>query len=472
MGSVLFTIYNAILQQGQVNIVLSLFIGAIMLLISSFLTSFLSHRKYTLKRFIRIQIRKRMIDPHIRGSRTDAFTAYYQKFLCHSQQTNDELLKNILQKNRNSRFLVDRSISFSSSIAEFREKVPLTTYDDYRNYVDQMVVDGAQHLLSPKNYIYFATSSGTTGNIKLIPICADIVEKYPAFLRVAFATIWRSLPSYSFPAYAQRSFSLQSGKKASMCQRSSDGTPIGPLTQIISVASSFGLVRKMTAVSNVVALDLIESIDDFDTSLFVQLVFALMMPDINSYAVIFTPAFIHTVKMIEKRFEEMCYCISSANFNDIKMAEDSIANETTRASLSQALEEVADEYGGMPYRLQRAEHVRNECRRADLPGLLHRLWPTLVYVSTTTGGSFTMYKQEIQFYCGSETSLINHPLYLASEGLFGILASIHTDEYFLAVTSVFFEFIEEEDIHQVCRFHLILKIEPVLCNSPTESDSA
>jgi hypothetical protein len=45
--------------------------------------------------------------------------------------------------------------------------------------------------------------------------------------------------------------------------------------------------------------------------------------------------------------------------------------------------------------------------------------------------------------------LINAPIYAASEGFFGSLASIYTDEYLLSPTAAFFEFIREEDIHQV-----------------------
>ncbi len=60
-----------------------------------------------------------------------------------------------------------------------------------------------------------------------------------------------------------------------------------------------------------------------------------------------------------------------------------------------------------------------------------------------------MYKERIQFYCGERLPLINMPMYAASEGFFGSLASIQTDEYFLSPTAAFFEFIREEDIHQV-----------------------
>lgn len=99
--------------------------------------------------------------------------------------------------------------------------------------------------------------------------------------------------------------------------------------------------------------------------------------------------------------------------------------------------------------MERAEHIRKECLKRDVPGILHRLWPSLVYASTVLGSSYAMYKDKIQGYCGDKLRLINLSYYLASEGAFGTLASIHTDEYFLPPAHAFFEFIPEEDINQV-----------------------
>ncbi|CAF1268649.1 unnamed protein product [Rotaria sordida] len=111
--------------------------------------------------------------------------------------------------------------------------------------------------------------------------------------------------------------------------------------------------------------------------------------------------------------------------------------------------------------MERAQHIRNECLKKHVPGLLHRLWPTLLYVSTAIGSTFHMYKADIQFYCGERLPLINSPAYGASEGFFGVIASIHTDEYFLLPTHAFFEFIKEEDIQQTQpKTLLISEIEP------------
>jgi len=252
-----------------------------------------------------------------------------------------------------------------------------------------------------------------------------------------------------FPSAKQLGFYLQNGKKAKMFERSKDGIPIGAVTQFGSAGSYGPGIRTLMSCTNVINLDLIEGIADFETSAFVQLVFALTVPDLYAYLVNFAPSFIHTVKIIENYFEEISLCISSTNFDHSSLVRNNIHDVKLKVDLNRALNELAIEYGGATYQLERAKHIRRECLKKDLPGILHRLWPSLIYVSTATGSTFSMLKDKIQFYCGEKLALINCPIYASSEGYFGIMASIHTDEYFLFPTSAFFEFIKEEDIHQV-----------------------
>ncbi|CAF3645735.1 unnamed protein product [Rotaria sp. Silwood1] len=117
--------------------------------------------------------------------------------------------------------------------------------------------------------------------------------------------------------------------------------------------------------------------------------------------------------------------------------------------LNQALENTTLEYGALSYRTERVHHIRRESLKINTLGLLHRLWPQLVWVSTTIGDSCSLYKKEIKFYCGEKLYLINFSGYDTSEGDFTSLASVHTAEYFLSPTTAFFEFIKEEDMHHV-----------------------
>ena len=276
-----------------------------------------------------------------------------------------------------------------------------------------------------------------------------LMKKAFTLLRSSSSVVWRSLPSSSYPAPGQRTFFLMIGKKAEMFPKSKSGIPMGPFTQLTSAVPLFPGTRSLMSSSNVLAIDLIEQMPDFRTSTFVQLVFALAIPDLYTYIVLFAPEFVHTVKLIETYFEEMSVCIVSTSFNGSSLVQNKIHDKKFITALNQALNETMFEYGGATYGLARAEQIRNECLKKNLPGLLHRLWPKLVYTSTAIGGGFSTYKKQVQSYCGDKLPVINCTAYMASEGCMGTIASIHTDEYFPAPTSAFVEFIKEEDVHQV-----------------------
>jgi hypothetical protein len=103
---------------------------------------------------------------------------------------------------------------------------------------------------------------------------------------------------------------------------------------------------------------------------------------------------------MEKYSEEISHCISTANFHDSSLVRENISDSKLIIQLNRTLEEMTIEYGGFTYRLERAECIPNECMKKDLPGILHRLWPNLVYASTVLGSSFAMHKNEIEGYCG------------------------------------------------------------------------
>ena len=428
-------------------------------------------------RSIRILIRKGAIDRNGRHSTHDTFSKFYHQYLCHLQKTNTDLLGNILQANQTTEFFRDRSISYLSShppkqsehatrpayssVDEFRAQVPLTTYADYAPYVSRMVDNGEKNLISTEDVAYYAASSGTTANIKHIPATWNVLKNMNRMLQIGWSIIWRSFPATAYPSSERRLFYLTSAKKSEMFPKSKDQIPIGPISQYQCIVSPVMGMKLVVSSQNVISLNFLEQISHFETSLFVQLVFALTIPDILSYTVPFAPGFLHTIKIIQSYYEEISQCIVTGNFDQSSFVRENISDINFRLSLGEALQTMALEYGGEAYRIRRALSIRYECMQHDSTGLLHRLWPQLLYAATTTGGSFAMYKEELKGLCGNELTLINLPLYAASEGFFGVLASIHTDEYILSPTSAFFEFIKEEDIHQdQPKTYLLSEIEP------------
>src|SRR6185437_9848676 len=61
--------------------------------------------------------------------------------------------------------------------ADFVKKVPLRTYEDFKEYIDK-IKKGKQNVLWKGLPIYFAKTSGTTSGIKYIPITKDSIPNH------------------------------------------------------------------------------------------------------------------------------------------------------------------------------------------------------------------------------------------------------------------------------------------------------
>jgi len=158
--------------------------------------------------------------------------------------------------------------------------------------------------------------------------------------------MWTALSS-SHPPLEQRSFQFYNGKM------------VRPMV-------------KSTTFFQPLSIGLIEEMSDFETSSFVQLVFALAIPDLFSYSISFPSVFIHTIKIIEKYSQEISRCISHADFNYSSVVRKTIPDSQLMMRLNRALNDVIFEYGGLKYRLERGEHIRKECLRQDVSDSIRR----------------------------------------------------------------------------------------------------
>ena len=84
-----------------------------------------------------------------------------------TEQTQSNLLAEILHENRNT--VIGRSFDFSSisSFEEYRRKVPLQNYEQLAPFIDRQI--GGEQALTAAPPLYYARTSGTTGRYKDIP---------------------------------------------------------------------------------------------------------------------------------------------------------------------------------------------------------------------------------------------------------------------------------------------------------------
>lgn len=84
-------------------------------------------------------------------------------------KTQQNVLKALVQKAKNTAFGRDHDFANISSYADFRDRVPVSDYEGLRTYVDR-VVSGESDVLWPGKPLYFSKTSGTTSGVKYIPI--------------------------------------------------------------------------------------------------------------------------------------------------------------------------------------------------------------------------------------------------------------------------------------------------------------
>lgn len=71
------------------------------------------------------------------------------------------------------------------SVGEFRQRVPVLTYNDHRSYISRVLVGDVGALFAPgTRVLMFAMTSGTTGQPKRLPITDELLREYRAGWRL------------------------------------------------------------------------------------------------------------------------------------------------------------------------------------------------------------------------------------------------------------------------------------------------
>jgi phenylacetate-coenzyme A ligase PaaK-like adenylate-forming protein len=83
-----------------------------------------------------------------------------------------ERLSQLVKANSDTKFGRKHKFESIRSLSDFQKSVPVNNYDDLSPYINE-IADGAQNILTVEAPFMFATTSGTTGSRKLIPVTAQ-----------------------------------------------------------------------------------------------------------------------------------------------------------------------------------------------------------------------------------------------------------------------------------------------------------
>ncbi len=97
-------------------------------------------------------------------------------FIKYPHDVQSELRKSLVDTAKNTEFGQQYDFRSLTSYADFQERIPVVTYEQFYPYIERLL-QGEQNILWPSHIKWFAKSSGTTNDkSKFIPVSPEALE--------------------------------------------------------------------------------------------------------------------------------------------------------------------------------------------------------------------------------------------------------------------------------------------------------
>ncbi|KAJ7972849.1 jasmonic acid-amido synthetase JAR1-like [Quillaja saponaria] len=337
-----------------------------------------------------------------------------------------QTLRSILQHNGGVRYLQPYLGGYNAPIdaATFRNAVPLSCYDDYVDYINQMadcIADHDEPLLSVDPLVCFFHSSGAGSmKSKLIPYFDSDLSKAAS-----------SIAHLGSKASVRRLFPPRPSVNKMLCFLYAKIITITKGGLKVMAASSYNL-QSGNATSqlsfNSSPLEVLLG-SNFEHQMYCHLLCGLVHSDVIDGIV--TPYAIGLIKafgLLESRWEQICYDLDRGF----------LTSEISEVAMRDSVNEIL----GGPQQ-ESSKRIRLICEGKDWSGIARRLWPNIRYIRCITTGSMKQYYPKLKNYAG-EVPILGGD-YFASECCVGINLDImqppETTEFVMLPTAAFFEFL-------------------------------
>lgn len=119
----------------------------------------------------------------------------YQQFISANdiKSVQKNKLNEIIRNNQQS--LYGRKYGFCNirTVRDFQENVPLTTYEDYIDFIDK-IKSGEKNVLTAEDVLLFEPTSGTTTGSKYIPYTASLKKEFQSGIQPWIYDVYQSIP--------------------------------------------------------------------------------------------------------------------------------------------------------------------------------------------------------------------------------------------------------------------------------------
>ncbi len=327
-----------------------------------------------------------------------------------------ELLMKLLEDNKDTEYGKKYGFENIHSIEEYRERVPLSNYDDYEPYIKRMVEDNENNLITVYEPKHYALSSGSIGVPKYIPVSEAELEKYGKYgTSMCFGVMdeyYRNTTGRPFKdGFGINCIELK-------FQDTKHGIPKGAIS-----GNTMKQIKDMTKYFMEPPWDVINPKAGMDLK-YLRARYSLGRKNIVFIDGAFMTALVDLMDYIKANREMLVHDIASG-----KISEDVDIPSEWRSKFEAGL--VPDP--------ERAKELEEEFRKG-FEHIIPRIWPRMQFVASIGTGGFFTYSKKMRRYTGRNVPF-NNLIYGASEGLFATARHAGDTSYVLIPDGGFYEFI-------------------------------
>ncbi|MFZ5524551.1 MAG: GH3 auxin-responsive promoter family protein [Pseudomonadota bacterium] len=328
--------------------------------------------------------------------------------------TQEKVLQTILRENRNTQYGTAYNFNKISSYHQFAQQVPVVSYEALRPFIETQLRSGASALTSVQPTLY-ATTSGTTGEPKYIPVIYKELQHQKRHT---------ALLTYSQYAFDPRAFSGKVWVMAASAVegRFDNGIPWGSASGFLYASMSPAIAKKYLIPAEVFAIA--------DNGLKYDLILRLALAEKN---ITYFSAANPTTLL------RLC---ALANQRGLELAQDIEQGRYSRESELSAdvRQAIRERLRAKPDRAAELRSLFNSSKEAAFSDL----WPHLRLVSTWTGGNCGVAVKSARALLPTATQIVELG-YLSSEFCGTLTVDCNRTAGMPTITDYFYEFIEPEE---------------------------
>jgi auxin responsive GH3 family protein len=340
---------------------------------------------------------------------------------------NENLLLELTDRCKDTVYGKDHDLVSIRSREEFRRKHPITTHEHYQPYIDR-VYDGQSNVMFPGLPRMIATTSGTSGTFKLIPV-PDLQRKvfFTKGIAITFDALQQGVKhpdndELNWPNL-QKNCKLMHEPKFNY---SPSNFKVGPNSS--SPNDNKSLLQLYTTPE-----DAFEVQTEMEL-LFLHVLFALLDKNLGFVESNFANRVLNFFVLMDDQWETLLHSIETGLLpRDLKI------DVGIRRKLESGLK--PNPQRAVELRRLKSQYDQDLTTNSRGPSLARRLWPNLHTILASETGAFQIYGEKLrQQYIGNDVAIYS-PIYAATEGLIGVNPDMNEKTYVLHPKAMFYEFL-------------------------------